>query len=102
MWKHCKTILSKKFCFCNCVNFIFGRFKQKNFFCYIREAFPNLTVEDITIAHDTERLTAIDTERDRVQQAKLYCENYVKRREPLKIYPYPCGQVLGCCCKHVC
>lgn len=64
-----------------------------------REAFPTLTVEDITLAHDIKRLSNLDAERDCAEQARLYCENYSKKREPLKMYPYPCGQVLGHCCK---
>ncbi|XP_029666091.1 CSC1-like protein 2 [Formica exsecta] len=66
---------------------------------YFKEAFPTLTVEDITLAHDIQRLSKLDAERDCVEQARLYCESYAKKREPLKMYPYPCGQVLGTCCK---
>ncbi|EZA60651.1 hypothetical protein DMN91_007488 [Ooceraea biroi] len=66
---------------------------------YFKEAFPTLTVEDITLAHDIKRLSKLDAERDCAEQARLYCENYAKKREPLKMYPYPCGQVLGHCCK---
>ncbi|XP_077258305.1 transmembrane protein 63 [Temnothorax americanus] len=65
---------------------------------YFKEAFPGLTVEDITLAHDIKRLSKLDAERDCVEQARLYCESYAKKREPLKMYPYPCGQVLGHCC----
>ncbi|XP_043261646.1 calcium permeable stress-gated cation channel 1 [Colletes gigas] len=67
---------------------------------YFKEAFPTLTVEDVTLAYDIRRLSALDAERDCAEQACLYCENYAKKREPLKMYPYPCGQVIGCCCKH--
>ncbi|XP_015436121.1 PREDICTED: CSC1-like protein 2 [Dufourea novaeangliae] len=67
---------------------------------YFKEAFPTLTVEDVTLAYDIRRLSALDAEKDCAEQARLYCENYAKRREPLTMYPYPCGQVLGCCCKH--
>lgn len=66
-----------------------------------REAFPALTVEDITLAHDIRRLSKLDAERDCAEQARLYCESYAKKREPLKMYPYPCGQVLGHCCNKV-
>ncbi|XP_014480213.1 PREDICTED: CSC1-like protein 2 isoform X2 [Dinoponera quadriceps] len=66
---------------------------------YFKEAFPTLTVEDITLAHDIRRLSKLDAERDCAEQARLYCESYAKKREPLKMYPYPCGQVLGHCCK---
>ncbi|XP_011137889.1 CSC1-like protein 2 [Harpegnathos saltator] len=66
---------------------------------YFKEAFPTLTVEDITLAHDIRRLSKLDAERDCAEQARLYCENYAKKKEPLKMYPYPCGQVLGHCCK---
>jgi len=66
-----------------------------------REAFPALTVEDITLAHDIRRLSKLDEERDCVEQARLYCESYAKKREPLKMYPYPCGQILGYCCNKV-
>ncbi|XP_024880459.1 CSC1-like protein 2 isoform X2 [Temnothorax curvispinosus] len=65
---------------------------------YFKEAFPGLTVEDITLAHDIKRLSKLDAERDCVEQARLYCESYAKKREPLKMYPYPCGQILGHCC----
>ncbi|XP_018312441.1 CSC1-like protein 2 isoform X1 [Mycetomoellerius zeteki] len=65
---------------------------------YFKEAFPALTVEDITLAHDIRRLSKLDEERDCAEQARLYCESYAKKREPLKMYPYPCGQILGYCC----
>ncbi|XP_015604839.1 CSC1-like protein 2 [Cephus cinctus] len=68
---------------------------------YFREAFPTLTVESITLAHDIRRLSALDEMRDCAEQARLYCENYARRKEPLRLYPYPCGQVIGCCCKTV-
>ncbi|XP_072767766.1 calcium permeable stress-gated cation channel 1 isoform X2 [Anoplolepis gracilipes] len=66
---------------------------------YLKEAFPTLTVEDISLAYDIQRLSKLDAERDCAEQARLYCENYAKKREPLKMYPYPCGQILGTCCK---
>ncbi|XP_020293493.1 CSC1-like protein 2 [Pseudomyrmex gracilis] len=66
---------------------------------YFQQAFPNLTVEDITLAYDIKRLSKLDEERDCAEQARLYCESYSKKREPLKMYPYPCGQILGHCCK---
>ncbi|XP_011049101.1 PREDICTED: CSC1-like protein 2 isoform X1 [Acromyrmex echinatior] len=65
---------------------------------YFKEAFPALTVEDITLAHDIRRLSKLDEERDCAEQARLYCESYAKKKEPLKMYPYPCGQILGYCC----
>lgn len=67
---------------------------------YFKEAFPTLTVEDVTLAYDIKQLSALDVERDCVEQARLYCENYARKREPLQMYPYPCGQVLACCCKN--
>lgn len=66
---------------------------------YFKDAFATLTVEDVTLAYDIRQLSALDAERDCAEQARLYCENYARRREPLKMYPYPCGQVIGCCCK---
>ncbi|XP_014598524.1 PREDICTED: CSC1-like protein 2 [Polistes canadensis] len=66
---------------------------------YFKEAFSTLSIEDVTLAYDIRRLSALDAERDCAEQARLYCENYAKKRDPLKIYPYRCGQVLGCCCK---
>ncbi|XP_034950764.1 CSC1-like protein 2 isoform X2 [Chelonus insularis] len=68
---------------------------------YFREAFPMLTVEDVTLAHDIKRLSALEAQRDCAEQARLYCENYNKKKEALKLYPYPCGQVVGCCCKTI-
>ncbi|XP_076171762.1 transmembrane protein 63 isoform X2 [Ptiloglossa arizonensis] len=67
---------------------------------YFKEAFPTLTVEDVTLAYDIRRLSTLDVERDCAEQARLYCENYARKEEPLKMYPYPCGQVIGCCCKY--
>ncbi|XP_003707570.1 transmembrane protein 63 isoform X1 [Megachile rotundata] len=67
---------------------------------YLKETFPTLSVEDVTLAYDIRRLSALDEERDCAEQARLYCENYARKREPLKMYPYPCGQVIGCCCKN--
>ncbi|XP_047346161.1 calcium permeable stress-gated cation channel 1 isoform X1 [Vespa velutina] len=66
---------------------------------YFKEAFSTLTIEDVTLAHDIRRLSVLDAERDCAEQARLYCENYAKKRDPLKIYPHRCGQILGCCCK---
>lgn len=66
---------------------------------YFKEAFPTLTVEDVTLAHDIQYLSKLDAERDCAEQARLYCENYAKKREPLQMYPHPCGQILGTCCK---
>ncbi|XP_033211749.1 CSC1-like protein 2 [Belonocnema kinseyi] len=71
----------------------------QNLIQYFREAFPTLTVEDVTLAHDIKRLSSLDSERDCAEQARLYCESYAKRKGPLKMYPYPCGQLVGCCCK---
>ncbi|XP_043276289.1 calcium permeable stress-gated cation channel 1 [Venturia canescens] len=68
---------------------------------YFKEAFPTLSVEDVTLAHDIKRLSALDAQRDCAEQARLYCESYNKRKERLQMYPYPCGQVIGCCCKTV-
>lgn len=68
---------------------------------FFREAFPTLTVEDITLAHDIRRLSKLDEKRDCAEQARLYCENYARNREPLQMYPYPCGQIIGHCCKKV-
>lgn len=68
---------------------------------YFREAFPTLTVEDVTLAHDIKRLSELDLQRDCAEQARLYCESYARRRQPLKMYPYPCGQIVGCCCHTV-
>lgn len=70
-------------------------------FFFFREAFPTITVEDITLAHDIRHLSKLDEERDCVEQARLYCESYAKKRGPLQMYPYPCGQVIGYCCKKV-
>ncbi|XP_012266710.1 calcium permeable stress-gated cation channel 1 isoform X2 [Athalia rosae] len=68
---------------------------------YFKEAFPTLTVEDVTLAHDIKRLSELDLQRDCAEQARLYCENYARRGHPLKLYPYPCGQVISCCCHTV-
>ncbi|XP_074102132.1 transmembrane protein 63 [Cotesia typhae] len=66
---------------------------------YFTEAFPTLTVEDVTLAHDIKRLSILEAQRDCAEQARLYCENHNKKKEPLKLYPHLCGQVVGCCCK---
>lgn len=66
---------------------------------YFRGAFPQSSVEDVTLAYDIKRLSILDAERDCVEQARLYCESYSKRKEPLKMYPQPCGQIVGCCCR---
>ncbi|KOX74643.1 Transmembrane protein 63A [Melipona quadrifasciata] len=51
---------------------------------YFKQVFPTLTVEDITLAYDIRRLLALNEEKN--------C--YSKKREPLQMYPYPCGQVI--------
>lgn len=68
---------------------------------YFKEAFPTLTVEDVTLAHDIRRLSVLESQRDCAEQARLYCENYNKKKGALKLYPYFCGQVIGCCCNTV-
>ncbi|KAK0080936.1 hypothetical protein PV325_013076 [Microctonus aethiopoides] len=68
---------------------------------YFKEAFPTLTVEDVTLAHDIRRLSALESQRDCAEQARLYCENYNKKKGALKLYPYFCGQVIGCCCNTI-
>lgn len=68
---------------------------------YFKEAFPTLSVEDVTLAHDIKRLSVLDAQRDCAEQARLYCENYNKRKGALKLHPYPCGQIFGCCSKSV-
>ncbi|CAK9827705.1 CSC1-like protein 2 [Anthophora retusa] len=67
---------------------------------YFKEAFPALTVEEVTLAYDTRRLAILDMKRECAEQARLYCENYAKKRPPLEMYPHPCGQVIGCCCRN--
>ncbi|XP_076646607.1 transmembrane protein 63 isoform X1 [Halictus rubicundus] len=74
--------------------------KEETLTEYFKEAFPTLTIEDVKLAYDIKRLSALNVERDCAEQARLYCENYAKKREPLTMYPYSCGQVVGCCCKH--
>lgn len=64
---------------------------------YFAEAFPTLQVEDITLAHDIKRLSELDSQRDCAEQARLYCENYNRRRESLKLYPHKFGQIIGYC-----
>lgn len=75
-----------------------------NLYCTLqncREAFPTLSVEDVTLAYDIKELTELDADRDCAEQARLYCENYNRRKGPLKMYPQYCGQVIGCCFKQV-
>ncbi|XP_044008335.1 calcium permeable stress-gated cation channel 1 [Aphidius gifuensis] len=67
---------------------------------YFLEAFPTLQVTDITLAHDIQRLSELDSQRDCAEQARLYCENYNRRRESLKLYPHSFGQIIGCCCNN--
>ncbi|KOC64334.1 Transmembrane protein 63B [Habropoda laboriosa] len=67
---------------------------------YFKETFPTLTVEEVALAYDIRRLAVLDMKRDCAEQARLYCENYAKKRQPLEMYPHPCGQVIGCCCKN--
>ncbi|CAK9817995.1 Calcium permeable stress-gated cation channel 1 [Anthophora quadrimaculata] len=67
---------------------------------YFKETFPALTVEEVTLAYDTRRLAILDMKRECAEQARLYCENYAKKRQPLEMYPHPCGQVIGCCCRN--
>lgn len=76
-------------------------YSNHHWFTNHREAFPTLTVEDVTLAYDIKQLTKLDAERDCAEQARLYCENYNTRKGPLKMYPQPCGQVVGCCFKQV-
>ncbi|XP_014231038.1 CSC1-like protein 2 isoform X1 [Trichogramma pretiosum] len=64
---------------------------------YFKEAFPTLSIEDVTLAYDIRELSSLDAARDCAEQAKLYCENYNRRKGPLKLYPKPCGQLIGCC-----
>ncbi|XP_078039183.1 transmembrane protein 63 isoform X2 [Augochlora pura] len=74
--------------------------KEEDLMEYFKEDFPTLSVEDVKLAYDVRRLSALNAEKDCAEQARLYCENYAKKKEPLTMYPYPCGQLIGCCCKY--
>ncbi|KAK0092006.1 hypothetical protein PV326_002385 [Microctonus aethiopoides] len=68
----------------------------RNLIIFFRNAFPTLTIENITLAYDVKRLSTLQAQRECAKQARLYCENYNKTHPALKIYPHFCGQIIGC------
>lgn len=62
------------------------------------EAYPELEIQDIQLAYNISRVSVLDKEREKVYQARLYCENYVKNTGiRLDMRPYACGNICGCC-----
>lgn len=65
---------------------------------HFREAYPEIEVQDIQLAYNISRVSVLDKEREKVYQAKLYCENYVKTTGMrLDMRPYACGNICGFC-----
>ncbi|XP_067007803.2 calcium permeable stress-gated cation channel 1 isoform X2 [Anabrus simplex] len=65
---------------------------------HFREAYPEIEVQDVQLAFDIRKVSILDRERERLYQAKLYCENYLKRTGMrLEMRPYACGNACGCC-----
>jgi hypothetical protein len=62
------------------------------------EAYPELEIQDIQLAYNISRVSVLDKEREKVYQARLYCENYMKSTGiRLDMRPYACGNICGCC-----
>ncbi|KAK7863628.1 hypothetical protein R5R35_006165 [Gryllus longicercus] len=65
---------------------------------HFREAYPEIEVQDIQLAYNITKVNTLDKEREKVYQAKLYCENYLKSTGMrLDMRPYACGNACGCC-----
>lgn len=65
---------------------------------HFREAYPEMEIQDIQLAYDISRVSVLDKEREKVYQARLYCEDYVKSTGMrLDMRPYACGNSCGCC-----
>ncbi|PNF17520.1 hypothetical protein B7P43_G16939 [Cryptotermes secundus] len=62
------------------------------------EAYPEMEIQDIQLAYNISRVSVLDKEREKVYQAKLYCESYVKNTGMrLDMRPYACGNICGVC-----
>nr|CAD7435509.1 unnamed protein product [Timema monikensis] len=60
---------------------------------HFREAYPEIEIQDIQLAYDITRLVI-----EKNYQAKLYCENHLKRTGVrLNMRPYLCGNACKCC-----
>ncbi|KAK7073225.1 Transmembrane protein 63C [Halocaridina rubra] len=65
---------------------------------HFQEAYPEVEVQDVQFAYNIRSLTAYDKEREVAQNARLYCEAYLKEtNRRLEMRPYKCGVVCGCC-----
>ncbi|KAJ4436072.1 hypothetical protein ANN_18699 [Periplaneta americana] len=62
------------------------------------EAYPEMEIQDIQLAYDISKVSVLDKEREKVYQARMYCESYVKSTGMrLDMRPYACGNICGCC-----
>lgn len=65
---------------------------------HFREAYPEMEIQDIQLAYDISKVSVLDKEREKVYQARMYCESYVKSTGMrLDMRPYACGNICGCC-----
>ncbi|XP_047108351.1 calcium permeable stress-gated cation channel 1 [Schistocerca piceifrons] len=68
---------------------------------HFQEAHPDVEVDEVQLAYDITRVSALEKQREKAYQAKLYCENYLKtKNERLLMRPYACGSI--CCCDSCC
>ncbi|XP_068239271.1 calcium permeable stress-gated cation channel 1 isoform X1 [Palaemon carinicauda] len=65
---------------------------------HFQEAYPEIELQDVQFAYNIRSLTAYDKEREVAQNARLYCEAYMKEtNKRLEMRPYKCGVICGCC-----
>ena len=64
---------------------------------HFHEAYPEVEIDDVQLAFDVSKLSALDAKRERSRRARLYCENYAsKHGAGQQMHPFMCG--IMCCC----
>ncbi|XP_063242767.1 calcium permeable stress-gated cation channel 1 isoform X2 [Bacillus rossius redtenbacheri] len=65
---------------------------------HFRDAYPEIEVQNIQLAYDITRVSRLDKKREQMHEAKVYCENFLKRTGTrLTVRPHVCGNVCGGC-----
>lgn len=64
---------------------------------YFDQEFPLLIVENITLAYDIGKLSDFNSQRECAESSRLYCEEYNRQGEKLKLYPFLFGRLTGHC-----
>jgi hypothetical protein len=64
---------------------------------HFHEAYPAYEIDDVQVAYDVSKLSALDRRRERASRARLFCENYAsKHGSGQQMRPFACG-IVSCC-----